>query len=173
VCDYVFLGVPAKHLELLELIVVAEGPRGLKIPLRPDVPPPVLAVFPKGYFVAFAALGGCSCGLYYAGPRVENDERARAKYAKKGWSQAKIDRALASRGGVSGPPRGYDRFCDSLAEIVRAGGRLALLTYSGSGLFDDPPFEPRGKLELTIDQFLERQGACPLQTLVLLSTARP
>lgn len=64
--------------------------------------------------------GGCSCAWYRppASARATKDRaRARAKYARLGWSRAKIDRALASMRRPSLPDDGLHPV---IVELVRA-----------------------------------------------------
>src|SRR4051794_23570401 len=67
---------------------------------------PTSAAMPRDAVRFDVTAGGCSCSFYCGDipPKSDADPEAeRRKYALKGWSQAKIDRAIASRHQASRP----------------------------------------------------------------------
>jgi hypothetical protein len=93
-CDFITIAVPADKAKLLEDAI----PRGIQALAVSNAS--IRRQIGAGYRRYALVSGGCSCDLY----RSPNDpidtadeiEKRRRKYQKKGWSQAKIERAIAS-----------------------------------------------------------------------------
>jgi len=82
-----------------------------------------------------ATSGGCSCDFYRA-PNDAPDDRSKLekKYRKKGWSEAKIQRALESQKDMPAQSAGLrDDILDLVANLTNSFGeiRLSLHWYSG------------------------------------------
>ena len=101
---------------------------------------------PEGSRTFALTSGGCSCGLYRGDP--PNDEqdqevlkRLRTKYQKKGWSQAKIERAIGDpehRLRQRQPFVGLRPDIRSLlADIAEQYGELAIVIHFYSGNVED------------------------------------
>jgi hypothetical protein len=87
-------------------------------------------------WISFTATsGGCSCDFYRASDTTEEDiSKLEKKYRKKGWSDAKIQRALESHGTPATRRPGLrDDILDLVTDLVKAFGeiRLSLHWYSG------------------------------------------
>src|ERR1043166_8628453 len=92
-CHLITIGVSPDFSDLTVLF------RSHDLHIAPAVNPDVRAAMPSQYTTFDVTDGGCSCSLY-AGIRASStlDESAeRARYARKGWSEAKITRALESK----------------------------------------------------------------------------
>lgn len=85
---------------------------------------------------------GCSCSLQTPGSRHDEDE-LRRRYLKKGWSAAKIDRAIesVSRSRAQAPRAARDRFIDALEALCGSGARVRLVSHAYAGRFDRETFE--------------------------------
>src|SRR3954447_12403694 len=90
-CFFVTLAVPSQHARRIGEVFA----RGFQT--RPAANASVAAVLPAGYAARLITSGMCSCDLY-ARPRgaAAPDPAAhlRRKYEERGWSEAKIKRAL-------------------------------------------------------------------------------
>ncbi|MFN7750644.1 MAG: hypothetical protein ACK5TE_00050 [Pseudomonadota bacterium] len=84
---------------------------------------------------------GCSCALQAPGARHDEAE-LRRRYMHKGWSAAKIDRAIASvsrsRAHATRPAR--ERFLEALAALCRSGATVRLVSHAYTGRFDEETF---------------------------------
>ena len=84
--------------------------------------------------------GHCSCA-FYSDRRVAHSDQLRNKHRKRGWSESKIERAVASA------KEGRDRDWTGLrpdvrhwlAAVAHAAGELLLLMDASSGSAVDPP----------------------------------
>ena len=94
-CYFVTIGVPERHAGRIR----DTFSRGYQLDETKNAS--VLAAFPQNYAARLVTSGMCSCGLY-ARPRSplsgNREQRLRRKYAKRGWSEAKIARAIAEAG---------------------------------------------------------------------------
>lgn len=97
---------------------------------------------PEGCQTFALTSGGCSCDLFSAGP-ISNGQgegavtRLRSNYQKKGWSQAKLERAIGNPGHRLRPRRGFlglrPDIRDLLAELADQCGELAVAVHFYSG----------------------------------------
>jgi hypothetical protein len=117
--------------------------------------------------------GGCSCALYSDDPPdvPSGYEKMRRGYERKGWSKAKIDRAIeASRLAAARPSSKPDKAVDFVAaikELADGRARIFLLAHDFRGLFTEP-FPIAGKASMTIDDYVTGGGKFPADTLVTL-----
>jgi len=91
-CFFITIAVPEQHAPRL---AEAFG-RGFQ--LHPTANATILRAFPAKFAARLLTSGGCSCDLYSRpdqSVRAGNDDHLRRKYAKLGWSQSKIARAVA------------------------------------------------------------------------------
>lgn len=91
-CYYITIAAPTKFTADVSALMDS----GLQ--LRPTRNADVMASLPDRFTAWILMEATCSCGLY-ASPRAPDApseaQRLRKKYAKSGWSDAKIDRAVA------------------------------------------------------------------------------
>lgn len=136
---------------------------------------PTSAAMPRDASRIDVTAGWCSCD-FYCGDVPQNSEvdpdAARRKYARKGWTQAKIDRAIASsRSASAATPRKNLRlqFAEAIETLARQGARVTLLAHDFSRGFDEP-FEIIGTTELPLEYYLKAGGGnCfPEDTLVTI-----
>src|SRR5262245_42181488 len=106
--------------------------------------PSVRAAMPGGALALDITRGGCSCSIYMLPRRnrVLDEDTERRRYAKKGWSRAKIDRAITAKKHVR--ERRSDEtgafasaFTSAMEEIASSGARIALVVHSYTGRFDE------------------------------------
>lgn len=160
-CFFVSVAVPSQHAERIGDIFG----RGFQI--HPTANASVTAALPAGYSARLVTSGMCSCDLY-ARPRAaaapDPATHLRRKYEKRGWSEAKISRALeqavnnasktnrATSGFRSDVLTGFEALC-------RAAGSVALLVHWYSGEVESerlPLGQPR---RCTCDELAEQAQA--------------
>lgn len=118
--------------------------------------------FPSGISAFQLTSGGCSCDLYRPEPAQRSDERERSRllerYRERGWSQAKIDRALASTrlpSDRAGAQR-TTRLFDIVLALVDAHGSVHL--YARDLSHERPAGAPR---RMSIGELRDAGGAFP------------
>jgi len=116
-------------------------------------------------------VGGCSCDFYRGDtPEKSDPEAARRRYARKGWTQAKIDRAIeSSRSAHAATPRKNldGRFTEAIELLAKQGARVTLLAHMFSDNFDEP-FEIAGTTELPLGFYVKTGNYFPEDTLVTI-----
>jgi hypothetical protein len=92
-CYFITIAVPARHASAVTDAVS----RSLATTLTANRS--LRASLPDGYEMFLITSGGCSCVLYAPPEAAEKparrEDHLRGTYAKRGWSQAKIERAVA------------------------------------------------------------------------------
>jgi hypothetical protein len=142
-CYFLAAGVPAEHGWRLRDAFT------LGYTLVPVTNAAMVAAFPTGYEIRLVTTGTCSCDLYVrpgsAGPA---DARAhlRRKYAKRGWSDARIARAveqaMKDRPGSAGGSGLRRDVVDRLWLLCRAAGEVAVVVHWYHGDIDTEPLSP-------------------------------
>lgn len=153
-CWFITIGVPAR-------IASTIAARSHGIDLMPFDDSPTTSLFPAGLSCFVATHGGCSCDLmeFPASERRFDEAKARARLARRGWPDAKIDRAVASkRESLSRPvePKrgtGVAALRELIADLVRASGRVYLLAHIYSGNIHSEAAEVCARMELTLVEF--------------------
>jgi len=119
-------------------------------------------------------VGGCSCDFYCGDTPLKtaaDPDAERRKYARKGWTRAKIDRAIeSSRSAGRATPRKHlsDEFAAAIETLAMQGARVTLLAHMFSRDFDEP-FEIVGTTELPLDHYIKTGGNYfPEDTLVTI-----
>lgn len=104
--------------------------------------PSILAALPAGFAAYLVTNGHCSCNLY-GKPRSTADEHAaeqhlRQKYGRKGWSSAKIARAVAQvpHNNLSGLS---SQLVPRLQALCRAVGPVAVVVHWFDADVEDEP----------------------------------
>ncbi len=96
---------------------------------------------------------GCSCALQAPGARHDEAE-LRRRYMNKGWTAAKIDRAIASvsRSRAHAPRPARERFLDALTALCRSGATVRLVSHAYTGRFDQEAFDlaPPARIALSM-----------------------
>jgi len=118
--------------------------------------------------------GHCACALYAGARQHAPADRARlaSQYARKGWSQAKIDRALDAR--TAADQRQHDKraranpFPDAVRDLVQHAGAVQLLAHDFNGSFDTP-FEVTKRETVALADFLARDASFPEDTLLTIA----
>jgi hypothetical protein len=176
-CYFVTLGIAARQRSSVEALPSLRG--GFNV--QPATNPSVARLFPKEDALFVVTRGGCSCDLYSrpglepdASPGARDEDIARARYRRLGWSEAKVSRALeakrlkaASRphGGAAGEDSRV-KFCGAVTALVEQAGLVRLFAHMFSGRIDTEDVGPGGRLRLSVEAFMSQGGAFPVDTVV-------
>lgn len=93
-CYFITLALPATY----EHLVRTNVPRGMQI--GPAGNARLLRALPADFVTYYLMSGLCSCDLFSVAQPVQqpfDEAKQRAAYSSRGWSDAKIDRALAQK----------------------------------------------------------------------------
>src|SRR5215510_7292371 len=127
----------------------------------PSRNPSVARLFPPSDLLLEITVGGCSCGLLAAPLRSDHGEADRRRYEKKGWSAAKIERALEASRAARGQDHSSEnarRFRDAIAGLLRRTPSIRLFVHMYSGAFDTERVPSGKKVKLTFEEYKSRQG---------------
>lgn len=97
-CYFITAAFPNSRLAAFRALV----PRGMAAESGTPIPA-LTRCLPENFTQIFLTSGGCSCGQFVSReaaafvPPRKDPAKIREKYLRKGWSDARIDRALAQR----------------------------------------------------------------------------
>jgi len=144
-----------------------DGREGLA--LDPSRNPSVARLFPPSDLLLEITVGGCSCGLLGGPLRSDHGEADRRRYEKKGWSAAKIERALEASRAARGRDHSREnarRFREAIAGLLRRTPSIRLFLHTYGGAFDTEPVSSSKKVKLTLQEYNGRHGVIPEDVLV-------
>jgi hypothetical protein len=138
-CCFLTVGVRETGVAILD----AERRRRDGLAIASARNPRLIAAFPPADKLFWITHGGCSCDLDLSNrPQLSERpvEREWARYRKKGWSEARIGRALAAKHSPR-PPLSQGQRVDTPAErlahllnrLARVAGGVRILTHQYSG----------------------------------------
>lgn len=135
-CYFLSVGLAANEAICLEQAI----PRGLAAFPLPN--PSLLTHLPADFVSYNLISGGCSCGLYLGPdvgevkPKRRSESHARKEYEGRGWSPARLERALAQSAKARARPSSQLKFLglrpdvrDLLAAVAQEGGPLAIVIH--------------------------------------------
>jgi hypothetical protein len=167
-CYFIGIGLPPPAAgRLLE-----EFGRGYM--LSPTSNASIRAGLPASFHPRLLTSGMCSCDLYHR-PGVPSPEpspeRMRDRYRKRGWSEAKIDRAISrSRASPRAARSGFSGLRADVAAgilaVARDAGPLALVVHCYSGEVESERFAVTPGPRYRGADFLAAAGSLPADTLV-------
>ncbi len=171
-CHYVTVGVPAEKAGYLEQAI----PRGLVA--DPTANHSIARHLPKDYRTYLVTSGMCSCDLFRrpVGPVEQEAHRKKfhKKYQKRGWSKAKIERAMAQAASKA-PAVTFSGLRpdlrEGLADLVGKTRELAIVVHWYNGLVETEQV-PIGEAE-SVDVEPFRSGQVPVQEDQLLFVQPP
>jgi hypothetical protein len=172
-CFFLTIAVPAGCAGEFEAAI----PRGLAA--LPCDNRSLQSQLPRDFSTFLLTSGGCSCDLFRRNS-VElpspDPERLRKRYEKRGWSAAKIERALKD---ASHSHRALSSFVglradvrDLLAELVARHGEVAVVVHFYHGDVDAERFEPLPKAHWSVAEMRSSDNAIREDEIVLLTAAR-
>ena len=165
------MGVPADAVALVNRVCGSSA----ALEVRPSQNPSLAAAFPAGDVRLALCSGGCSCDLYTPTRRrgeAEQEERSRARYRRQGWSEAKIERALASRHAArqaQGRDAARVELLRAIEDWTRTLGAVRLVAHWYGGGFDEETVSIAARATLSLAQLAAAGGAFPEDTLVTVS----
>ena len=151
-CYFVFVGVRARQRSAF---VRRLSDAGCQVMSTANAS--VQAAFPEGDAVSVVVHNGCSCDLYAERRAAFDEDAQRAKYRKKKWSPAKIERAIVGKRPRERPS--FAAFRDAFAAVVRDAGGARILAHSFSGNVETEAVEVTGTASLSLDEYLDAGGA--------------
>ena len=172
-CFFVTVAVPSQYVDRIGEVF------GRGFQTHETANPSVMAALPAGYAARRITSGMCSCDLYGRRRTAEAPNpvaHLRRKYEKRGWSEAKIKRALeqvavkesktnrASSGFRSDVLSGVETLC-------RAAGSVALLVHWYSGDVESERVRLGQPRRCRFDE-LAAQAQSLVEDQVLIATAR-
>jgi hypothetical protein len=168
-CHLVTIGVDKSYgSSLPEFGDVREG-----LTVAPSRNPSVARIFPPGDLRFEITAGGCSCGLFNISASAQElsdrEDAERRRYQKKGWSAAKIERALqASRVAHDRDQRGDNarRFQEAILALLERTRSVRIFAHMYSGLFDSEPVIAKGRTSITREDYQANRGALPEDVVV-------
>ena len=116
---------------------------------------------------------GCSCAFYQDrdGPDIDADH-LRRKYQKRGWSEAKIRRALQQ---MLQAPRLIEQrrvrasFVPAVEAVVREAGRIQLFSHFYDGSFALEDVTDARSQSISLRKLVTEQGSFPQDTVLSIS----
>ena len=161
-CYFVTVAVqPNKESALAHL-------REAGLSLHPSGNRQLAAAFPAGHRLFEVTLGGCSCGLYAAAIGGPTEEEVRTKYKKKGWSRARVERAIESKrrtGRMGDGTPLFKAFMQAVSATVADAKRFFLFAHSYTAGTDAESFGMLPSLVFSLDGFLQGGGVYPEDTI--------
>jgi hypothetical protein len=153
-CYFVFVGVSERHPAMLVEYLTKAG-FGVVTTTNTGV----RSSFPEGDAISGVLCGGCSCDIY-AEHQSFDEAIERARYRKKNWSTAKIERVIREK-------RSRERatvavFRDAFASLVRTSGDARVLAHCFSGNVDTEELRVSSRRSLTLEEYLEAGGTYDL-----------
>jgi hypothetical protein len=135
----------------------------------PSRNPSVGRLFPPTDVLLEITVGGCSCGLFPTPAKADHGEGERRRYEKKGWSAAKIERALQA----SRAARGRDterqnarRFREGIVALLRRTSSVRLFAHMYSGAFDSELVSSGRRITMTVGEYQRQRGTLQEDVLV-------
>jgi len=130
-CYFLFVAVQEHALDSFSEELVRRGFSSIETQNRT-----IRSAFPRECRVCLVTRGGCSCDLRATHGAPFDEAAEKQKLSRKGWSEAKIARAIQGRRPSLGPWLAQLR--DTLAATVRDGGKPSLF---GKWFSGDPETE--------------------------------
>jgi len=141
-CFFLTIAVPSKHADQIAQVFAD------RFQSRPTSNASVLSALPQNYAARLITRNGCSCDLY-ARPQTANSidraEHLRRKYEARGWSQAKIARAIeqAQATTIQTPTSGlHADVIERIQTLCRSVGSIGSLVHWYHGDVETESFSP-------------------------------
>jgi hypothetical protein len=168
VCYFVTLGIAEQAVAVMSAL----GKERYGFSFSPAKNPFVSRLFPKTDTLFYVTHGGCSCDLYTDPGHEETPDQAQnhaARYRRKGWSEAKIQRALADRNKPRPPTRRDDyrlKFRDTVSALVEEFGSIRLFAHMYDGKVEMEEIGASGHRTMPLGEFRSAGGMFAENTLI-------
>ena len=167
-CHFLFVGIPADSSEVLHPL------RGLGLSTRVATNPHLGGFFPSDHSMFVVTRGSCSCDLYVdsmaddSGVAAPEEGAARRRYQRKGWSDAKIERALDSM--RKSRQRPHATFLlDAVRSLLGDLTDVYLYVHWFDGPIETEPLPCSGRVSQTLAEFVEVGGRIREDELVRIT----
>lgn len=134
-CYLIIIAIPAKMSFTINQFSQSHLEKNMR--LVPTLNNSITQFFQKNTTAFDLVRGTCSCDLYTRAGTGQT-EKLRRKYQNKGWSEAKIQRALADKN-MPNPSHLRDDVVSFLQSLLNASGRISLFIHWYNGAFDTEP----------------------------------
>lgn len=142
--------------------------------IQPTANPSAVAASGPGMAPLLVSFGGCSCGWYKrpgSSTIADKGAKAEARYHKLGWSQAKIDRALASMKRAPLPDDGlHPHIVELLSTIVQEHSAASVWVHWFSGKVENETYTIAGHQQCALSDL--PRCAMELGTDIVLKISR-
>jgi hypothetical protein len=151
-CYYITIGLP-ENSELnpkdhLQFLVDSQQNTSIRI------------AFGSEFKLFYISEGYCGCSLYNKPHQSEEELKLRSQYEKKGWSEAKISRAIACK--LSNTQRGLrSDLRQQLVKLVSELKSLLLLVHHYAGDIDEETITIHEKKEISVSDLLNNKAIIP------------
>jgi hypothetical protein len=131
----------------------------------------IAALFPPGDALFFLTHGQCSCDLVVQPEHrgVEEEKRHHSTYRKKGWSEAKIERALAASRisrERSAPGEPVLKLMAALERQVELCGSVRVHAHEYRGAIQQEPVPSSPRTRMSMEALRAARGAFPTDVVV-------
>lgn len=168
-CYFITIAVPQ---DAARAVMARHDARDMSVAVTKN--PAALAAAETGWTPLLVTGGGCSCGWYRRPGSAGAEDtrlRARRKYEKLGWSQAKIERALGSDDRPANPDDGlHPVIIDLLRDIAAEHGRVRVWVHDFSGKVEAEAYRITAQRRWTLAQLAAEAAALELDTVATLDT---
>jgi hypothetical protein len=145
--------------------------------IKPSLNPVLSAAVGRGVAAFYVSTAMCACDLYsfVHGRHDAERERLRSKCARKGWTAAKIERALRdhdrARGHsarVTAKGRLRERFVEAFCRTAASADEAFLFGHWYRGHVDAEDFPPPRRVPLSLEEYEARGGVFPEDEMVVV-----
>lgn len=166
-CYFITIAVPQ---DAARAVIARHDARHMRVTLTKN--PAALAAAEAGWTPLLVTGGGCSCGWYKRPASAGAEDarlRARRKYARLGWSQAKIERALGSVDRPANPDDGlHPVIIGLLRAIATEHGRARIWVHDFTGKVETEAYRITAQQRWPLAQLAERAAALDVDTVATL-----
>jgi len=181
-CFFITIAIPGVETDADAIEVVCRRHSGRGMLIEPTSNPSAVSAATRAEDGGGAPMlvtgGGCSCA-WYSRPRSAGAEsayeQARVRYRKRGWSEAKIERALAakkaSRERSDDPSAGlHEVVLELLRAVVDEHGAVSVWVHDFTGKVDREPYSIARRIRCSVSDL--PRHVRELDTDVLLDVVR-
>jgi hypothetical protein len=159
-CYYITIGLPDNSKlnpnDYLQFLVTPQENTSIRI------------AFGSEFRFFYISEGYCGCSLYNKPHQPEEELKLREKYEKKGWSEAKISRAIACK--LSNSQAGLrSDLRQQLIKLVSDLKSLLILVHDYVGDVDAETITVHDKKEISVKDLLSNRATIPEDTAIFVT----
>lgn len=164
-CYFITIALPREHADAVR---AAHASAGLSIERTTNAA--ALEAAGSGWTPLLVTGGGCSCGWYARPSAAGLEERlaaAKRKYERKGWSAAKIARALEAMATRPRPDEGlHATIVELLTAIASRHGAVRVWVHDFTGKVESEAYAIAGRERWPLAELPERASALDMDVVV-------